>query len=98
MAGKEGTVFVVDGEDYLFDFEAFNESFRTFRRKILYYSVTEVEKLIAENANVSQSAVHSWRFRQNGPSDIGIVYSIAEVLRVPFQFLLKGVKRDGKTD
>lgn len=98
MAGKEGTVFIFDGEEYLFDFEAFNESFRAFRKINFYYSVTEVEKLIAESANVSQSAVHSWRFRQNGPSDIVIVNAIAEILCVPFQSLLKGVKRDGKTD
>ena len=79
MAGKEGTVFVVDGEEYLFDFEAFNESFRTFRRKILYYSVTEVEKLIAEGKVLS-----SWAVSYGGVSEA--IAKMAFGNRIGFRF------------
>ena len=66
-----------DGETYYFNFTEFKKLFREEcqRRKI---GVTRFENDLAESLHLTNDAIHNWRFRKNGPSDINIINNIAK--------------------
>lgn len=79
MQSKDTRVFTVDGKQVRFDAQIFNKNFESCRRS-KKIGVGELEEQLAEKLNVSREAVHNWRFRKNGPSDVEMLIKIAKTL------------------
>ena len=78
---QETRTFHIDGSDYSFNFSAFGRFFKSYRAGTKR-NTTETEQAIADALSLSREAVHSWRFEKNGPSDIEIIKSLAEFLKI----------------
>lgn len=79
MQSKDTRVFTVDGKQVRFDAQIFNKNFESCRRS-KKIGVGEFEEQLAKKLNVSREAVHNWRFRKNGPSDVEMLIKIAKTL------------------
>lgn len=82
-------VFHIDGKQMIFNFQAFNIMFSTYRRK----EKLKVHVLInqmKDKIGVSYDTIDNWRKKRNGPADIEIVKSIASALETKdYTLLLK---------
>ena len=78
---QETRTFHIDGSDYSFNFSAFRRFFKSYRAGTKR-NITETEQAIADALSLSREAVHSWRFEKNGPSDIEVIKSLAEFLKI----------------
>ena len=78
---QETRTFHIDGSDYSFNFSAFGRFFKSYRAGTKR-NITETEQAIADALSLSREAVHSWRFEKNGPSDIEVIKSLAEFLKI----------------
>ena len=78
---QETRTFHIDGSDYSFNFSAFRRFFKSYRAGTKR-NITETEQTIADALSLSREAVHSWRFEKNGPSDIEVIKSLAEFLKI----------------
>lgn len=97
MLSKEPRLFDVDGKKMQFNFQAFIDAFQKFKvaKKM---KVSELENMIAQKVNVSPEAVHNWRFKSNGPSDLNTIKEIAAALGFSNRlFLLKEIREDTGT-
>lgn len=74
-------IFKIDGKEYQFCFDEFNNQFNVYKNTN-GKMVKEVEEKIAEKANVSQSAVHQWKYEKNGPSEIEMIKAIADLFGI----------------
>lgn len=89
---KETKRFTIDGKYMQFDSTSFKRFFDAKRKK-LEKSVLEYEMELGDVLNVSNSAIHNWRFGTNGPSDVKTIKQLADTLEISdYQLLLK----DGK--
>ena len=69
--------FIVDNQEFYFNYNSFKDICRTFiqNKKITF---TKLEEDLANKTNKSTDAIHNWRNRKNGPSDIETIKLIAE--------------------
>lgn len=79
MQSKDTRVFTVGGKQVRFDAQIFNKNFEIYRR-CKKLKIGELEEQLAEKLNVSREAVHNWRFRKNGPSDVEMLIITAKTL------------------
>ncbi len=84
---KDIKIYKIDDKCYQFDSNAFNNFF-SINCKKNGINKLELEADLGEELSVSHSAVHSWRFGENGPSDIETVMNIAKVLEISDHMLL----------
>ena len=84
---KDIKIYKIDDKCYQFDSNAFNNFFSISCKKSGINKL-EFETDLGEELSVSHSAVHSWRFGENGPSDIETVMNIASVLEISDHMLL----------
>ncbi len=86
--------YIIDGRHMQFDSFSFKQLFTLARRK-KDMSVLEYETELGEALDVSPSAVHSWRFGMNGPSDVKTIKKLADYMEISdYQLLLKdGMKK-----
>ena len=88
MVSKSTKVFEIDGIKYQFNFSSFNTVFNSCcnngkKRK------GKLEEDIASELHISKDAVHNWRNQSNGPSDIEMIITLGEILKVDYMLLLK---------
>lgn len=94
MISKETKIFQVNGKKMQFDFLVFTREFQR-HRKAEGLKVSQLEEIIADAVSVSVEAVHNWRFRSNGPSDLQTIKDIAKELNISqWELLLKEVTED----
>lgn len=87
--------FNIDGKNVQFDSVAFGDFFTSYRKKV-DISVEDYEIELGEALNVSSSAIHSWRFGVNGPSDIDTIKQLADILDVSNYMLLLKESEENK--
>lgn len=86
---KNTKTFCIDGINMQFDSIAFNNSF-IFNQKKSNCSKLEYEIELGTALNLSNNAIHNWRFGINGPSDIETIKELAKILNIKdFRALLK---------
>jgi len=92
----ETRTFHIDGSDYSFNFSAFDRSFRSYKSRI-GKNITESEQTLADSLGVSRDAIHNWRGKKNGPSDVEIIKILAESLGITDYLILMEKKIGEKT-
>ncbi len=76
MADKKTKTYRVEEKEYQFNVESFTYLFRLLKNK-KECKCCELEEEIGQICSVSSDAVHSWRFKQNAPSDLETVEKLA---------------------
>jgi cell division inhibitor SepF len=79
--------FKIDGLNYTFNIQAFNDLFLD-RAKESFYTISRYEELIAGVLSVDRSTIHNWRMELNGPSDIEKIRALADYWNVDLYALL----------
>lgn len=74
-------VFIINNEKYIFNFYNFNNYFNEFVQKH-NFTISRLEYELANFVNKSNDAIHNWRFRKNGPSDIETVKLICDFFKI----------------
>lgn len=91
---KNIKIYNIDGKCMQFDSVSFKDLFFSIRRK-KGMSVLDFETELGETLSVSGSAIHSWRFGMNGPSDVEIIKQLAVCLEITdYMLLLKNGKEN----
>jgi transcriptional regulator with XRE-family HTH domain len=93
MISKETKIFLIDGAERQFDFSAFKISYDDYCKRN-HINKCELEEEIAKELNVSSSAVHNWRSRSNGPSELTMIKDLSKILQTDYNLLLKEVKKE----
>ena len=85
--------YEINGTDYLFNYQRFNELFIKEKGKKL---IGDLEQELADSIHVSKDTVHSWRNRVQSPNDLDIVKSISNYYKLEDYKNLLIVKGDNK--
>ena len=92
--------FEIDQKAYLFDKKSYK---RMIDLNLINETEGSIEKIskeqyyeeLSEALSVSSSTVKSWYYEQNGgPSDLGLIKSLAIYWQIDYMSLLKSVKED----
>lgn len=93
MASK---IYIIDGKKWQFNFTIFNTLFRKHSLSA-GETLSSCEETLAQELNVTASAVHMWRNYKNAPGDIDLVKGIAAFYKVSdYISLLTPYKEDVK--
>ena len=71
--------YEINGKDYYFNFERFNNLFPKNRGE---KSIGVLEQELADYLNVSKDAVHSWRNRVQSPNDLEIIKNMSKYYKL----------------
>ncbi|MGN0448535.1 MAG: hypothetical protein ACI4GC_08325 [Acutalibacteraceae bacterium] len=82
------TKFRIEDKDYSFNFSSFNNAFNNYH-KAKKLSIGKAEQRIADELYVTCSAVHNWRCKKNGISDLETVKKLADLFNVDYMILLE---------
>lgn len=82
------TKFRIEDKDYCFNFSSFNNAFNNYH-KAKKLSIGKAEQIIADELYVTNSAVHNWRYKKNGISDLETVKKLAGLFNVDYMILLE---------
>ena len=86
---KNTKTFNIDGIFMQFDSIAFDKFFKTNQKK-QGYRVLDYEVELGDKLNVSNNAIHNWRFGTNGPVDVDTIKELAKYLSInDYKLLLK---------
>ena len=100
MISKNLKIFEIDGRKYQFNNDVFRLVFAQ-KASTGKHGIGEYEQLLADSLFVSRDAVHNWRQKLNGPSDVDKIKKIAEFLRCDMMLLMTDVTEentDGEKD
>lgn len=98
MISKNFKSFNVNGIAMRFDEKKFNDFFHKYC-KLNKIKVNVLENSLGDYVYVTDSAVHQWRFGNNGPSDIETIKKISEFLNLhSFKNLLIEAKELNKVN
>lgn len=98
MSERKTKTYCENGNLYSFDFDSFDLFFGKYcQKKKLKKETAEIE--IGKKLNVSEHAVHSWRFRSFAPADITIARNLATILGAENQSIfLKRIKEGNRME
>ena len=85
---ENSRVFHLNDKNFQFNFDSFRNLI-TKRKTDQHIKNGTTEQEIAEHVGLTQSAVHQWYVKANGPADIEVIKSIADFFSVDYQILLK---------
>lgn len=92
--GKYSVLETINGIEYIFDSKAFKRNIEIYiSNKLPDYNKKTLYEKIANKAYVTTDAVKKWCQGKNGPQDLERLKSIAQVLNVDYQKLLKPHER-----
>lgn len=96
MVSQKTKIFDYNGRKVQFNPIKFIEIFyRCIKEQNL--KVCELELLIANEVGVTDSAVHNWRYRKNGPSDLKMIENIAKCMNIKdWTLLIKEAREENK--
>ena len=96
MISKKTRIFSIENINYQFDFQSFKIYVEKYSKN-MKISNAKVFELIAQTVNVTPEAVKQWHYGNNGPSELGIIQKIAELLNVrDYLILMKKAKEEKK--
>lgn len=77
LMSNETRTYHIDGNDYSFDFLAFDRFFDSYKRHCCK-TISEAETNLATSISLSSETIHSWRFKKNAPADIDTIKQLAK--------------------
>lgn len=93
MTSKKTKIFHIENHEYRFNFTVFNIMFNK-HCKTQHIKKYNFEEEIAEKLNVSSNAVHNWRNRSNGPSELKMINALSDIFKTDYKNLLKEIRKD----
>lgn len=74
-------IFILNNEKYIFNFYKFNNYFNEFVKEY-NYKISKLEYELGEYVNRCNDAIHNWRLKKNGPSDIETIKLICNFFNI----------------
>lgn len=91
---KNTIIFDVDGYQMRFNTQVFKEQISLYKKRSKK-SISDIISTIADKAGISEEAVKNWKKGSNGPGDIDMVKTIANVLQInDYKIFLKEVEKE----
>ena len=82
--------YIIDESIYHFDYDTFNNLFRSkkINEKIPF---EKIELKLSKELNISKEAIHNWRLKNHSPENKEIIIKIANYFNIKdYKLLLKG--------
>ncbi len=82
MKSKQTKIFIINDEKYQFDQYSFKAELSTYKTKNKIHSISKVFEIVADIVAVTPSALKQWYYGNNGPSDIEMIYKLADTIGI----------------